>query len=215
MRHKTLGVEQTESGLVVRERVAAAGVDHGMEVVYRWSADAAEGGTLWLTVELEPYGTWPCTLPRRGVALTLPGSLDHVEWFGSGPGEAYRDTGNDARVGRHKASVADMQTPYVRPQENGNRRDVRWARFTDESGVTGVQILPAPRTNLTARPWSTQALEAAQHRNELRPDGLIHLHLDDEQTGIGSSSCGAPLPKHAEVRPVRAMFSLGFRKIGG
>jgi beta-galactosidase len=109
MHHKTLSVDAGESGLNVRERVAAAGVGHGMDVAYRWTV--GDDGTLWLTVDLEPHGAWPCTLPRRGVALTLPGSLEHVEWFGAGPGEAYRDTGNDARIGRFRATVVEMQTP--------------------------------------------------------------------------------------------------------
>jgi beta-galactosidase len=219
MRHKTLSVEPSESELVVRGRVAAAGVDHGMDVAYRWSPDGR--GTLWLRVEFEPYGTWPVTLPRRGVAMTLPGTLDQVEWFGEGPGEAYRDTGNDVRVGRFRADVARMQTPYVRPQENGNRRGVRWARFTSASGAAGaeraagLEVLGAPSTNLTARPWSTSALEAARHRNELRPDGLIHLHLDDEQCGIGSSSCGDPLPESEHLLPAPASFAVGFRVIAG
>lgn len=241
MHHKTLSVEPSESGLVVRERVAAAGVDHGMDVTYHWTATA--DGTLWLTVELEPYGPWPCTLPRQGVALTLPAALDQVEWFGEGPGEAYRDTGNDARVGRFRASVAQMQTPYVRPQENGNRRAVRWARFTAAAAsaatgsapasaavtsaaaasasastvpvdaASGLEVLGAPTTNLTARPWSTQALEAAQHQNDLRPDGRIHLHLDAEQCGIGSSSCGDPLHEREQIHPTATVFEVGFRTI--
>lgn len=221
MRHKTLSVEPSESGLVVRARVAAAGVDHGMDVKYRWTT--AEDGTLWLTVELDPYGQWPCTLPRRGVALTLPATLDQVEWFGEGPGEAYRDTGNDARVGRFRASVAGMQTPYVRPQENGNRRAVRWAQFTpvngatedaaDDDAVSGLEVLAAPTTNLTARPWSTRALEAAQHRSDLRPDGRIHVHLDQDQCGIGSSSCGDPLHESEQIHPAPTTFTVGFRRI--
>ncbi|WP_438802003.1 glycoside hydrolase family 2 TIM barrel-domain containing protein [Actinospica durhamensis] len=228
LHHKTLSVEPSASGLVVRERVTAAGVDHGIDATYRWAAAAAPTAgdgdeTLWLTLELQPYGTWPCSLPRRGVALSLPGALDQVEWFGEGPGEAYRDTGAAVRVGRFRASVAGMQTPYVRPQENGNRRAVRWARFTGAdvggrggngvTGASGLEILGAPHTNLTARPWRTQALDAAQHRHELHPDGLIHLYLDDEHCGIGSAACGDPLPASEHVQPTPATFTLGFRTV--
>ena len=209
LHHKTMSVEPTDAGLVVRERVAAAGVDHGMDATYRWTAAPDE--TLWLTVELQPFGTWPCTLPRRGVALSLPGALDQVEWFGEGPGEAYRDTGTAVRVGRYRASVTEMQTPYVRPQENGNRRAVRWARFTGAGSDDALEILGAPHTNLTARPWRTRALDAAQHRNEPHPDGLVHLHLDDELCGIGSAACGDPLPESEHVQPIAASFALGFR----
>jgi beta-galactosidase len=186
MHHRTLRVEPGADGLTVRTRVAAAAVDFGMDAVYRWTLDADD--VLWLAVEADPYGTWPCPLPRPGVGMTIPGEYDHVEWFGLGPGEAYRDTANAARVGRYLTSVAELQTPYVRPQENGNRRAVRWARLTDASAATGLSVVGAPHTELTAKPWSTTALDAAEHTNELRADGRIHLNLDHAHQGIGSAA---------------------------
>jgi beta-galactosidase len=159
-----------------------------MDVLYRWTKDADD--VLWLDVVVDPYGTWTVPLPRLGVALTLPGEYDHVEWFGLGPGEAYRDTANGVRVGRFRKSVAELQTPYVRPQENGNRHDVRWAHLTDASGDRGLTVLGAPVIDVTVKPWSTQALEAAGHRNELHPDGRIHVNLDHAHQGIGSAACG-------------------------
>jgi beta-galactosidase len=216
-------VETAGGGLTVRTRVAAAAVDFGMDVRYRWSSDepgapgaagtGAADGVLWLDVEVQPFGAWPCSLPRLGVGMTLPGEYEHVEWFGLGPGEAYRDTGAAARVGRYRATVAEMQTPYVRPQENGNRRAVRRARFTDESGDFGLTILAAPTIDLTAKPWSTQALDAARHRNDLRPDGRIHLNLDCAHQGIGSAACGDPLPESETLRAGQAAFRLGFQEI--
>jgi beta-galactosidase len=213
MHHRTLSVETAGGELAVRTRVAAAAVDFGMDVRYRWTAGGAGDGVLWLDVDVQPYGTWPCALPRLGVGMTLPGEYEHVEWFGLGPGEAYRDTGAAARVGRYRATVAEMQTPYVRPQENGNRRAVRWARLTDASGDYGLAILAAPTIDLTAKPWSTAALDAADHRNELRPDGRIHLNLDHAHQGIGSAACGDPLPESETLRAAPAAFRLGFQEI--
>lgn len=51
----------------------------------------------------------------------MPGVLRNVEWFGRGPGEAYADSWQAARVGRYAMTVDEMQTPYVFPQENGCR----------------------------------------------------------------------------------------------
>ncbi len=163
---------------------------------------------MWLTVTVTPDGRWPCPLPRLGVALTLPGRDADVEWFGLGPGEAYRDTGHAARVGRHRASLADLQTPYVFPQENGNRRHVRWARIVPPGGP-GLAVTGSPVFDLTARPWSTAALEAAAHTSDLTPDGRIHLNLDAAHQGIGSAACGPALPAVHTLAAVPAVLTLG------
>jgi beta-galactosidase len=206
MRHKLLAVEPGEHELLVRTRVAAAGNDFGLLADYRWRADADQ---LWLTVTVAPEGTWPCPLPRLGVAMTLPGTEADVEWFGLGPGEAYRDTGYATRIGRYKAALAAMQTPYVYPQENGNRREVRSARVIRADG-TGLAVTGAPVFDLTARPWSTAALDAAAHTSDLTPDGRIHLHLDAAHQGIGSAACGPRLPPWHTLFAVPTTFTIGF-----
>ncbi|MFJ9556361.1 glycoside hydrolase family 2 TIM barrel-domain containing protein [Nocardiopsis sp. NPDC101807] len=194
---------------VVRDRLAPAGADFGMLVAYRWTA---EGGRLLLDVDAEAEGEWPCPLPRFGVRMTVPSSLGGVEWFGRGPGEAYRDVGQAARVGRFTNSVDGLQTPYLRPQENGNRADVRWAVLRTEDG-TGLRIDGAPVFGLSARRWDTAALDAARHPHELVPDGRIHLHLDLEHHGIGSASCGpGVLPAH-RLAAGRHRLRLGFSPV--
>ena len=208
MRHKLLDVSADDDGLLVRTRVAAAGVDFGLATDYRWTADAGTN-RLWLTVTVTPDGPWPCPLPRLGVALSIPGSTDaDVEWFGLGPGEAYRDTGQATKVGRHRSSVSAMQTPYVFPQENGNRRHVRHARITRPDGF-GLGIIGAPLIDLTVRPWSTAALDAAWHTSDLCPDGRISIHLDHAHHGIGSAACGPTLPAIHTLAAVPTVFTIG------
>ena len=111
--------------LTVRTRVGPAAVDFAFAVTYRWTVD---GDSVHLAVEGEPIGEWPVTLPRLGLRMAVPAVLCTVEWFGGGPGEAYPDTRAAARVGRFVRTVEQLQTPYVFPQENGARVDVRWAR---------------------------------------------------------------------------------------
>jgi beta-galactosidase len=213
MHHKTLGVSLTDGGIEVRTRLGAAAVGFGLDVLYRWTVDAAD--VLWLDVVVDPYGTWTVPLPRLGVALTLPGEYDYVDWFGLGPGEAYRDAANAVRIGRYRSSVIEMQTPYVRPQENGNRHDVRWARITDASGDRGLSVLGAPVIDVTIKPWSTRTLEAAKHRNDLRPDGRIHVNLDHAHQGVGSAACGPLLPEKDTLYAEHAEFRIGFAEIDG
>ncbi|MEV0200743.1 glycoside hydrolase family 2 TIM barrel-domain containing protein [Nonomuraea sp. NPDC050691] len=193
-------------GLAVRTRVAPAATDLGMRVTYRWDAD---GDGLVLTVEVEPDGEWTGPIPRLGVVMTLPGDLGDVTWFGRGPGEAYPDTGMAARVGRWSATVDAMQTPYVRPQENGHRAEVRWATLTGPGG-RGVRVSGDPVFGLTARRWATADLERARHRPDLVPGDRVHVNLDLAQQGVGTASCGPGTLPAYELRAAPAAFRLRF-----
>ena len=205
LHHKLLGVEAGRAGLSVRTRVGAAGTGLGLDVVYRW---CAEPDRVWLTVAVRPRDSWDVPLPRLGVALSLGGQEGELEWFGLGPGEAYRDSQSAVRVGRYRRTLAGLQTPYVRPQENGNRRAVRWARLTRPDGAV-LSILGDPVVDLTARPWSTAALASARHTCDLRPDGRIHLHMDVAHQGLGSASCGPPVPAWYTLAAGPASFTIG------
>src|SRR3954451_14857060 len=124
MRPGTIAAERRDDALVVRTRVAPAASDLGLLATYTWTAEA---GGLALALEVVPDGEWSFPLPRLGVRLAVPASLEGVEWFGRGPGEAYPDSQLAAGVGRFASSVSDLQTPYLMPQENGSRTEVRWA----------------------------------------------------------------------------------------
>jgi beta-galactosidase len=205
LHHKLLGVEAGDDGLVVRARVGAAGTGLAMDVRYRWRAASDR---VWLTVAVTPEGAWDVPLPRLGVALSVAGEDAELEWFGLGPGEAYRDSQASARVGRHRRTLAGLQTPYVRPQENGNRRAVRWARLSRPDGAV-LSLVGDPVFDLTARPWSTAALAGARHACDLRPDGRIHLHVDAAHHGLGSASCGPPVPAWHTLAALPATFTVG------
>ena len=196
------GIEGGE--LVVRTRVAPAATDLGLRATYRWSV---AGGGLRLAVEVVPEGDWPCPLPRLGLRMAGPADLDRVEWFGRGPGEAYPDTGRAARVGRFTASVADMQTPYVFPQENGNRADVRWATITAADG-RGLRVQGEPVIDLTVRPWTSEQLDQARHPVDLVPGDRVWINLDRAQQGIGSASCGPGVLPPYRLDPGPATFAV-------
>jgi beta-galactosidase len=210
LHHKLLGVEAGRAALSVRARVGAAGSSLGLDVTYLWRAEGERG---WLTVAVTPLGSWDAPLPRLGVAFGLAGEDAEVEWFGLGPGEAYRDSESAGRVGRHRRTLAGLQTPYVRPQENGNRRAVRWARLRRPDGAE-LSIFGDPVFDLTARPWTTAALASARHTCDLRPDGRIHLHLDAAHHGLGSASCGPPVSAWHALAAVPTTFTMGLAASG-
>jgi beta-galactosidase len=190
---RTIGVTADRDALLVRTRVAPAATDAGLLVTYRWSE---AGDVLRLQLDITPDGVWTVPLPRLGLRLGLPAVYDQVEWWGRGPGEAYADTRLAARVGRFTSTVDAMQTPYIYPQENGARIDVRWASVTDATGA-GLRIEGRSPFQLAARRWTSEQLDAARHLTDLLPGEHVWVNVDLAQHGIGSNSCGpAVLPEH-------------------
>jgi beta-galactosidase len=209
--HRVVDQQWSEGALLVRSRVGAAATDRAMLATYTWTQDDA-GLALHLLVE--PEGDWPVALPRLGLRMAMPATLQRVEWFGGGPGEAYRDSRRAARIGRHQATVDELQTPYAFPQENGSRIDVRWARLTDDHGA-GLQITGEPTFDLTVRPWTSEDLDAATHPTQLRRRDLLSVNLDIAQNGLCTASCGpGVLPQH-ELRAGRAELRLHFAALTG
>ncbi|SOD62730.1 beta-galactosidase [Streptomyces zhaozhouensis] len=194
MRHRLDGVALADDGLTVRSRVAPAAAEVGLATTYHWRA---VGDELLLTVTVQPEGPWRSTLPKVGLRLGLPAAYGTVTWFGGGPGEAYPDTRQAAALGRHRATVDALQTPYVRPQENGARADVRWAELAADGAPTlRVTAVDEPFT-LTARRWTPEHLDAARHTSDLVPSETVWVHLDHAHHGMGSQSCGpGPLPEY-------------------
>ncbi|AEY92481.1 beta-galactosidase [Streptomyces hygroscopicus subsp. jinggangensis 5008] len=208
MRHRLDAVEAGEDALTVRTRVAPAGRELGLSAVYRWTSD---GDRLRLTVSTVPDGDWTVPLPRLGIRFGLA-AADRVRWYGGGPGEAYPDTRTASRIARWQSTVDELQTPYVRPQENGARIDVRWVE------LGGLRVEGDPAYWFTARRWTTEQLDAAAHRTDLVPGAAsdggsaagVWVNLDHGQHGIGSQSCGpGPLPRY-HLRAEPAEFSFVF-----
>jgi beta-galactosidase len=196
LQQRIITVQHGQDELRIRRRIAPAGADFAFLASLTWTADPRRPGDCLLSIQVAPDGTWPCPLPKIGLRLVLDASIEEVSWFGRGPGEAYRDTHSATRVGRFSAPVDSLATPYVRPQENGNRMQARRLSLLDDTGqilgVTGY-----PHVDFTVRRWSPEQLTAARHLPDLVPDGRSYVHLDAAHHGTGSASCGPPvLPGH-------------------
>lgn len=143
-----------------------------------------------------PFGSTPKSLPRIGLQLEVSQELGHVSWYGRGPGESYVDSREAARIGVYHASVDELYTPYVYPQENGNRSEVKWVTLTDERGM-GLFAGGLPQLDFSAHRYTTADLEQAKRTTDLAVRDFITLNLDYRQNGLGSNSCGpGQLPQH-------------------
>lgn len=142
----------------------------------------------------------PEMLPRIGVEMKINKQFEHVQWYGRGPGESYRDSKQGNLIGVYEKTVDELFTNYVYPQENGNRTDTRWVELTNKKGHT----LKASRGSdsgqtfdFSAHYYEVTDLEAAKHTTDLQKRDYIVLHLDEQQNGLGSNSCGqSQLEKH-------------------
>jgi beta-galactosidase len=192
-----------EGAWEVVTRTAPPALQWGLVATWRWTH--AEDGSVVLDLSVEPDGQVPATLPRLGITFELPRRVERVEWFGAGPNEAYVDTRAAAVVGKYSATVDQLQTPYVRPQENGHRIDTRWAV------LDSLRIEAAPDLfGLTVRNWTTQDLEEAKHAPDLVARDTTYVTLDLAQAGIGSNSCGPAIPDRYKLHTGPASLSLMF-----
>jgi beta-galactosidase len=202
LERKTLAVHRGQDELRTRLRIAPAGADFGLLATLTWTAAGLE-------LHVTPDGSWPCPLPKIGFQVVLDAAVEEVSWFGRGPGEAYRDTHQATRVGRFTAPVGALATPYVRPQENGNRMQARCLSLSGADGQS-LTVTGHPHTDFTVRRWSPQQLTAARHTPDLVPDGLTYVHLDAAHHGIGSASCGPRLPPEHTLIAHTIVWTLGF-----
>jgi hypothetical protein len=151
-------------------------------------------------------------LPRIGMRLMLPAWVEQVEWFGLGPGENYSDSHEACQVGRYRMPAKEMLTPYVVPQENGNRGGVRWLAVMNVAGDGfAVAAEPEQALNFSIHRWTAHELDLAGHAYELPKTNRWVLNLDWAQNGLGSHSCGPVLAPQFQLRP--QAFSFGFRMI--
>lgn len=235
LRDRTVSVELGDDALSVVVRSAAAASSCGYLTTYRWDADERRV-RVW--ARTEPVGYWPergdvfgeamvdpdlpperyaelvrrdkaPSLARIGLRWLVPADWCRVSWFGAGPGEAYPDSRQAAWIDRFEATVEGLQTPYVRPQDNGNRVDVRWAELTGSAG-SGVRVEGEPMFNLAARRWSDNQLAAARHQIDLAAEPSIYLYTDHAVQGIGTAAVGPGVlpPYRLEVRAAEFSFVL-------
>jgi beta-galactosidase/evolved beta-galactosidase subunit alpha len=167
-------------------------------------------GDIRMEAHGKPVGEWPSTLPRIGLQMTLPGTLNQVAWYGRGPGESYIDSKSANRFGLWTAGIDQLFTDYVYPQENGNRTDVRWVSLTDARGL-GLLAVGEPDLNFSAHRFTTDDLHRATHTVDLRPRESITLNLDWRHQGLGSGSCGPITFPHHQLKTGEFRFAIRLR----
>jgi len=129
-------------------------------------------------------------LPVFGFTLDLPKQMDQLEWFGRGPHENYVDRKQSAFIGVYKSSVSKQFHAYIRPQETGQKTEVRWLEIKDKLG-NGWNVQGTPLFAFSALPYSIDELSLNENPNELKhtidlkENEVVNLRIDKAQMGVG------------------------------
>ncbi|UCF21011.1 MAG: DUF4981 domain-containing protein, partial [Gemmatimonadota bacterium] len=128
-------------------------------------------------------------LPRFGMQMTLPRQFSNIQWLGRGPHESYWDRQASAAVGLYEGTVSEQFHPYIRPQETGNKTDVRWMALTNDQGV-GLLVVGLPLLSMSALHFTIDDLDPGEekqqiHAGELVERDLVNLNIDYKQMGVG------------------------------
>ncbi len=193
----------------------SAGYAHESEWTFR--AD----GSVTVRNTATPHGSMPPALPRLGTTWKLDKSLENMAYYGRGPRENYVDRKTGSFLGWWESTVTDQYEPYVRPQDNGYKCDVRTVRFTDDNGA-GVEFSGDAPFFVQALHFGMEDLEFARHRNgekryrtPLVPREEVVLNLDCRQLGLGGASCG-PRPMQKYIFPIqKETWSITLKPVKG
>jgi beta-galactosidase len=133
---------------------------------------------------------------RFGMQMEIPGQYNRMTWFGKGPHETMNDRKTGAAIGIYTKTVEELIHPYIRPQENGNRTDIRWVAMTNESGEgLFVSDIGGTLLNTSAWPYTLEDLENATHNHELPRRENITFNIDYKQRGVGGDIFGLAFVK--------------------
>jgi hypothetical protein len=194
----------------VQSRVQAPDLDLGFshQIIYTLygSGDLLIENTVGADPGLPP-------LPRIGLTMALPGGFEQFSWYGRGPHESYVDRKAGVAVGLYRGVVDAQYVPYIMPQENGNKTDVRWLTLANEAGL-GLLAVGDPPLEASVSHYRAADLYRAYHTNELIRREKVILNLDYRQSGLGGASCGpGTLPQYL-IRPGTFRFTIRLRPFG-
>jgi beta-galactosidase len=152
-------------------------------------------------------------MPRLGISMQLPAGFERIRYYGRGPQENYCDRNTAAMVGLYESTVSSQYFPYISPQENGNKTDVRWAAINGPASV-GLMAVGMPVLSMSALHYSiedlTQEKRGSLHTVDLHQRDITFLNLDLKQRGVGGDNSWGAVPHAPYCLPAKN-YSFQFR----
>ncbi|MBA2482234.1 MAG: DUF4981 domain-containing protein [Planctomycetes bacterium] len=196
----------------VRARLCGEGLSDGFSIDTLITAHAS-GALAFDHVVVADAGL--PVLPRIGMQWEVPGAFATCTWFGRGPHECYADRKTSALVGRYRAGVDELFTPYIFPTENGGRADVRWVALDDGAG-NGLMVSGDALLQFSAHRCTTADLAAAKHTVDVPRRDRITLSVDHRHMGVGGDNSWSPCVHSPYlIQPGRFSYRITLRPLAG
>jgi beta-galactosidase len=155
-------------------------------------------GTIQVQVSWEAGRKGLPEMPRFGMQMRLAFEFDNFTYYGRGPWENYSDRNTSSFIGIYNSTVSEQSFDYIRPQENGNKTDVRWLTLTNKDGlgikITGAQPLSVKAAHNPAEDLDFGTSKKNAHPSDVTPRKDIFLNVDYLQRGLGGDDSWGALP---------------------
>ena len=201
--------EKNEKGLSIKIDwiLSDIQVPYTIEYLIRNNASIIVTGSIDLT------GTRLPELPRFGMRMELQHPYENLTYYGRGPFENYIDRYSSSFIGRYNDKVENQFYWYIRPQETGNKTDVRWLSLLDNEGqgvkITGLQPIAFSALHFSPEDLDPGLTRKMQHTIDIVPQKNILLHIDLKQRGLGGDNSWGMYP-HNEYRLLDKKYSYSY-----
>ena len=192
-------IEAKEKVVNVHVSGTIAGIDSPNTIDYQIYAN----GDIVVTNSFTPANSSAVgDIAQVGMRMTVPKEYENVTYYGRGPQENYVDRKTGAKVSVYQDTVTNMfEDGYVRPQENGNRSDVRWTALTKGENGKGLMVATDDTMNMSALHYTSEDIhnvwKAYGHPYQIPKTDDVILSVSTAQRGLGNASCGpGPLGKY-------------------
>lgn len=200
-----LTYEKNEAGVLVH---VASKLETG-DSPYNNSYHIYPNGTLEVSADFSRGNGELAELPKFGMHLQMPAGFKQVAWHGRGPHENYMDRNSSAYIDVYRGTVQEQYTPYVFPQENGNKTDVRWLQLTNEKG-RGFLIRGAQPLSMNVHHYAIEDFhEGVTHPHLIPWKDITEVDIDFRQRGVGGDNSWG-LPVHDEYRLLEDQYRYSY-----
>ena len=144
------------------------------------------------SLKVDPEAKNKPQLPRFGMTLVMPEKYNTIHYYGRGPIENYWDRHTSTFLGCYTQKVSEQYHAYIRPQENGNKSDVRWWSVYDAENGEGLTFTAPEPLEMTSINYLTNDLDGGpvkeahqMHSGDLTPRPFTVVHIAQRQMGLG------------------------------
>lgn len=150
-------------------------------------------------------------LPRLGMRTELVKGMEQMRWLGRGPWDSYLDRKEGSLVGLYHSTVSEQWTNFVKPQENGNKEEVRWMAISNSDGL-GMMFVAPELMSTTVGHWRSEDIYTNRNSRKKHPNEVTFcqptvVNLDVYQRALGNASCGPDVLEKYKVRAQKVDFT--------